>query len=603
MSRYIIQDIKEYAAQGMTPKELRRASVFLVLDSKHPRYKVGNFSAYGWVIECKSQEGNVVVVPVTQIFAGILSDFKLYKDVCKPGDVWEWKDDYVSKDSFIPTKRKLLEILEAKFTNDGVWGYYDIITPITPALRESGRFFNWDLSWTKPGPPKIPVIRSQDPKVVDDVYNHMISALSKISKEPYINDTILMLADLRTFISGATPRGVLTLSTLVNSFLASWQKSGRTTQFSSILTSVYWPSYKPGLVEDRLKIWRESPQVDHLMVQRGIKKGAPSKIKNWLTPRRRLTRSQRRTISRNKDRLNKISKVLDVEEGDWEDTGSVESQSIPIFNPDDIIAGPAPKVDDLTAENLRGVPSDRKPKLYHLPPRPTVASEPESDSSTIKPNPLIKVNGKKFHCDTPFCVVCNGELMPETYSEWISSRKEELTKELKSKAQRFYESVPTRKAVGLRSKGWLDWLVKAVAPSDATHKKSERIFTKWLRKYEYHVKTDGLPEIDEENRPSTVMAGLGNFIGFAVATPFMAVYKSTVKQKTRFNNTLKWSAKDKFLKKSYRRMKVSLLLPVFWTLGIANTLLSGVGLSFLSLWYGCKNTYTRFKKGKGKAVG
>ncbi|QJT73722.1 hypothetical protein QKS29_gp2 [Botrytis cinerea fusarivirus 7] len=597
MSRYIIQDIKEYAAQGMTPKELRNARVFLVLDSRNPKYRVGKFSAYGWVVECKSKTGDVLVVPITQLFVGVLSDYKLYRDVCPEGSVWEWDDKYQGRDSFIPTKRKLLDMIEAKFTNDNVWGYYDIMTPITPTNRASRSFFDWGISaFNRPGPPKIPIIRSKDPRAVDDVYNHMIAALSKISAEPYIGDTILVLAEMRTFLKDADQRGVLTLSAFVNSFLASWQKMQKTTQFASILTSVYWPSYRPGSVEERLRLWRESPDLQKLLVGKGVIKKKDNAFKNIFKPKRGLTRSERRTKARRKSRLAEIEKATKVEFTEWKVDSDLESQSAKIFDFEEIS-----NVDDLSPEDDKirvKINKENKGKgpLKSVSPEPVDAGSSDTSEDTIIPvPPSIKVNNRRIHCQTYGCLVCNGEPLPETYEDWLKEKRDIANRFVTREAKKFYGLIPRKKEVGEKVGGWWSKISKWITPSDETHKKSENVFTNFLNKWDYHVRTSGIPVMEEGREPPDALSGVKNFIGFTLLTPILAGKRVYEKQRDRFKRNFKHNKGDKFLTKFYKRTKIIVLSPVFATLGLANSLLSGIGLATMHLYYGCKNSITKFK--------
>jgi hypothetical protein len=553
MSRLIIDDIKGVAAQGVTPKELREARVFLVLKQKASNYTTKTITAYGWVVEAKNKIGDTVVIPISTLFSGTLVDFRYFKELCPKGSIWEWKEGFVGPDKSVSTRAAFLNLVEARMTADNIWGYYDVLTPITPVPNRKWGF-DWASLIGRKGPPIIPILRTSDVRIVERGYDQTLVSLAALKELPYIKDTELFLNEMRNMITKTRPEGVFFLSIVLNSFVAPWQKSQQTSQFASILTSYYWPIMSPGTPEERLEIWRGLKEPKRL-----IKNKIPQLEEQ---PKRNLVRKKIRKNSKARRRSQLHAERIEqaMESGDSEYEDVPESS---------------------------GIQSDKSSKqgVYTLLPVEELiepssdegGSVKEKDLEVLEPDPLSQEiphnegevdDLSRVHCYDPACEICGGKPMPLSLKDWLKTKASIISSLPSSVLKMIEESYKSlEKGKDVLKQYFLD-VPKIIKKKREEKGLLRKVVSNFGRYWNENISV--LPDVSLGEQ----LTEIGSFTDSVLATGIALVWlvsvvpaSNAVKQYRRVvSKTKKQKVQDSLLKRTARTCGAILCAPVFFIL-------------------------------------
>nr|UTQ48844.1 hypothetical protein [Monilinia fructicola fusarivirus 1] len=237
MSKYIVLDsIKYIADEGVTPSALQQGRLFL--SRRKEKYE----GKYGWMLhfQHKNQE---CVFPMDVLLTGRISPHNLYP--CKAGEVWEWKEGFLSADKDCKTAEEAKKLLIARLNDLDVFGYYDVLTPLTPAIKK-GFMWNYFKSG-KQNVPQIVLSKTLNRDHIREKYQAILVACDGYKGEaPHVEDCVKFFRLLLKYMPHLSDKGLERMNHLANNVGGSWMRIREPSALGSILKSFDWPVLLPG---------------------------------------------------------------------------------------------------------------------------------------------------------------------------------------------------------------------------------------------------------------------------------------------------------------------------------------------------------------------
>nr|QED42909.1 hypothetical protein [Monilinia fusarivirus G] len=247
MSKYIVlNSIKFIADEGVTPSTLQQGRLFL------SRRKEKYDGKYGWMLHFQHKQQEYVF-PLDVLLTGRISPHNLYP--CKQGEVWEWKAGFLSTDRDCKTVEEAKKLLVARLNDLDVFGYYDVLTPLTPAVKKG---FSWSFFRNgKQNVPKIVLSKTVNREQIKEKFRVILLACEEYKGDaPHIEDGIRFFKLLLDFMPDTSDKGLERMNNLANQVGGSWMRISEPSALGSILKNFDWPILSPGNAEDHEKSFK-----------------------------------------------------------------------------------------------------------------------------------------------------------------------------------------------------------------------------------------------------------------------------------------------------------------------------------------------------------
>ncbi|APA05126.1 hypothetical protein [Nigrospora oryzae fusarivirus 1] len=253
----VIEELRQIGQAGIKASHIEAPETLVAL-VRNAEQVPASFGKSGVVmfVKYKTRESDYFMVPITELIPGELISRKRF-----PSSPLTVLDDKVLEkmgERNLETVTRVKSVIVARLSELSVFGYWDLLSPLTPVVRDASSWF----FWKKDSPaPQFVTSRTTDKEELSKRGEIILAALKNAKTEDRLKeDAKFIIVWILRKMDSWSEAGLQRVCGFFNQIGGSWQKHHDLRAFDYILKEYGWPVDSSLPPDGKMGLWLASIQ-------------------------------------------------------------------------------------------------------------------------------------------------------------------------------------------------------------------------------------------------------------------------------------------------------------------------------------------------------